>query len=341
MNYLSPTDAADFYASWMKLLHWVNETHRVVPPFPLPSGRQPIATEVAMVVRNALWANPMVLDDFVKHNPAKLSPAALAEVALWRHRVSGKFTLLQHRASGSVFLGPDGSEGGFEVVGISHPIADTLDDVPVFVLATLLPFRDRIVYDTFISSYPVRFGAGARRMMVEAYKKAKASGLILSQLPVPGASPSPKKRASKRAGAKVLPLEPKGSPLEDPAVLAFEAARIDPAHFGHREHLYVAWCYLRMLPVEDALARYMKGLREVVRVLGVPEKLHVTMTWGYLVLLAEAMHSMPGAPFDALMEANPRLLTGGKALLEEHWSAEELASPAARARFVLPRRRRK
>lgn len=290
-----------------------------------------------MEVRNAMWANPMVLDDFVRRNPAKLSPAALAEVGLWRHRVSGKFTLLDHRASGSVLLGPDGSEGGFEVLGLSHSLAETLPDVPVFVATTLLPFRGRIVYDSFIGSYPVRIDAGARRMMLEAYKKAKASGLILSQLPVPGASPSPKKRASKRAGAKVLPLKPKGSPLEDPAVLAFEAARIDPAHFGHREHLYVAWCYLRMLPVEDALARYMKGLREVVRVLGVPEKLHVTMTWGYLVLLAEAMHSMPGAPFDALMEANPRLLTGGKALLEEHWSAEELASPAARARFVLPR----
>ncbi len=31
--------------------------------------------------------------------------------------------------------------------------------------------------------------------------------------------------------------------LEDPRVVAFEAASVDPRAFGHREHLYVAFCY--------------------------------------------------------------------------------------------------
>jgi hypothetical protein len=56
------------------------------------------------------------------------------------------------------------------------------------------------------------------------------------------------------------------------------------------------------------------------------------------LLLADAMERTPDTSFDALMKANPRLLADGAALLAEHWSAADLASPQARARFVLPRR---
>jgi hypothetical protein len=41
----------------------------------------------------------------------------------------------------------------------------------------------------------------------------------------------------------------------DPAVEAFESACVDPQQFHHRDHLYVAWQYLRAMPLEDALAR--------------------------------------------------------------------------------------
>jgi hypothetical protein len=52
--------------------------------------------------------------------------------------------------------------------------------------------------------------------------------------------------------------------LSDPLVKAFEAGAVDPQAFGHREHLYVAWCYLKTLTLEDALARYVPRRRFVL-----------------------------------------------------------------------------
>jgi hypothetical protein len=96
--------------------------------------------------------------------------------------------------------------------------------------------------------------------------------------------------------------------ITDPLVSAFENASIEPARFRHREHLYVAWCYLRESSLEDALERYVRGLRALTSALGVPEKFHATLTWAYVTLLHAAMQRSPHASFDALLAENPALV---------------------------------
>jgi hypothetical protein len=127
--------------------------------------------------------------------------------------------------------------------------------------------------------------------------------------------------------------------LSDPLVKAFETASVDPAAFHHREHLYVAWCYLRVLSPEDALARYVHHLRNLAAALGVPHKFHATITWAYLVLLYDAMEGSPGASFEELVEKNPALFDHRAGTLYEYYQREQLDSAEARRRFVLPRGR--
>jgi hypothetical protein len=126
--------------------------------------------------------------------------------------------------------------------------------------------------------------------------------------------------------------------MTDPAVLAFESATVDPAAFRHRDHLYVAWCYLRALPLEEALARYVRHLRELTAALGVPHKFHATMTWAYVVLLHAAMERSPRATFDELLAENPTLADHRSGALYDHYDRAQLDSDAARRGFVLPRR---
>jgi hypothetical protein len=127
-------------------------------------------------------------------------------------------------------------------------------------------------------------------------------------------------------------------PTTDPLVDAFERATIDPTAFHHREHLYVAWCYLRALPLEEALARYVHHLRILAAALGAPQKFHATMTWAYVVLLDAAMRRAPHATFDELLSDNPALLDHRNGALYDHYARAELESDEARTRFVLPRR---
>lgn len=121
-------------------------------------------------------------------------------------------------------------------------------------------------------------------------------------------------------------------------VHAFETATVDPSTFHHREHLLVAWTYLRELSLEQALVRYVEHLRRLTVALGVPDKYHATITWTYVIALADAMAEYPQLDFDALVQACPQLLDHDGGVLAAHYDRDELLSARARERFVLPRR---
>lgn len=126
----------------------------------------------------------------------------------------------------------------------------------------------------------------------------------------------------------------------DPVVEAFERGEVR-SPFDHREHLRVAWGYLRAMRLEEALARFTAALQRVAAAKGVPGKYHATMTWGFLLALHEAMEETgPADDLEALLRARPDLLDHRTGVLLGHWTPEELGSPRARARFVLPRRAR-
>ena len=125
------------------------------------------------------------------------------------------------------------------------------------------------------------------------------------------------------------------SHLQDEWVVAFERATLDPARFDHRAHLYVAWCYLKELPLEQAVPRYVQHLQKLTRALNVPHKYHATITWAYLILLNDLMQA--DETFDALLERHPSLLDARSAL-RDCYDDRELFSDRARHHFVLPRR---
>jgi len=129
--------------------------------------------------------------------------------------------------------------------------------------------------------------------------------------------------------------------LNDPLVRAFEAGAVDGTNFHHRDHLYVAWCYLKDLPLEEVVPRYTKHLRNLACKLGVPQKYHATISWAYLILLDRAMHDpdLSNKDLDAVLKKYPSLLDRDRGMLAEYYDKAELNSPEARERFVLPRPR--
>lgn len=123
---------------------------------------------------------------------------------------------------------------------------------------------------------------------------------------------------------------------ENPGIEAFEALEIDPASFGHEAHLYVAWAYLRKMDLLHAIDRYRSALRRLTVKLGVPGKYHETITWFFLITVAERIQASPHADWDAFRQANPDLFKPNGAYLKAHYTSELLNSERARSGFALP-----
>jgi hypothetical protein len=108
-----------------------------------------------------------------------------------------------------------------------------------------------------------------------------------------------------------------------------------PAHFNHLGHLRLAWLQLRRHPFDQAVARTCALIRAYATHLGAPHKFHRTITEA-LLHLVRAAGAAQAASWSAWAGANPRLVERAADCLALHYSADRLASQAARDSFLAP-----
>jgi hypothetical protein len=128
--------------------------------------------------------------------------------------------------------------------------------------------------------------------------------------------------------------------LDDAALLrAFEAGTLPPSTFHHREHVRVAWLYLKREPPLTALARFAEGLQRFAAAQGHAGLYHETVTWAYLLLIRERMErDGTAATSEEFAGRNPDLLSWKPSILDRYYRAETLGSELARRVFVMPDR---
>jgi hypothetical protein len=117
---------------------------------------------------------------------------------------------------------------------------------------------------------------------------------------------------------------------------AFEAGRLEAFH--HRDHVRLAWVYLRDAPGPAGLERFVTGLQRFAAAAGKPGLYHETITWAFLLIVRERMARTPAASFADFSAANPDLLAWNPSILDRYYRPETLASDLARRVFVMPDR---
>jgi hypothetical protein len=107
--------------------------------------------------------------------------------------------------------------------------------------------------------------------------------------------------------------------------------------FGHREHLELAWNYLRFYPSDEAGEVMVAAIRHVARLHGAEGKYHETMTRAWLHLVAVHVKRWGADSFEVFLARNPDLLD--VRLIEHFYSREVILSEPARAAWTAPDQR--
>jgi hypothetical protein len=182
--HLNESEVARFYSIWFPLLHFVNQHRNVVPAFPKEWRNAGISPEVAVPVRDALWEDDALREAFIAENPARLSQDDLALVESWKYRIEDNFFIFRHLKKYTVFIDGSSPANAYGVQGITGPLEEIIGPyLPIYVKAVLIPFEDRIIYDSLLSSYPIHFGGGYRRSLKETYRDIQERGGITTRLP--------------------------------------------------------------------------------------------------------------------------------------------------------------
>ena len=117
----------------------------------------------------------------------------------------------------------------------------------------------------------------------------------------------------------------------------FENCTLSGADFHHRDHVKVAWLYLRGNSLVETLDRFSAGLKHLATANGKPNLYHETITWSYVFLVNERMKRGAGEQTWAeFVEANADLFDWQNNILKSYYQDATLRSELARSVFVFP-----
>jgi hypothetical protein len=121
-------------------------------------------------------------------------------------------------------------------------------------------------------------------------------------------------------------------------VKRFEECSLAPSELGHREHVQLAWAYMRTRSFEAASERFCTGLQRFACAQGKPDRFHATITWAYLTLVNERIHTRrASSDFARFTDENPDLFDQKTGALATYYDKATLDSETARRIFLLPR----
>jgi hypothetical protein len=116
---------------------------------------------------------------------------------------------------------------------------------------------------------------------------------------------------------------------------AFEDLSFPADLFHHREHIRVAWRYLKTFDATRAAEKMSEGIRRFANHHGATQKYHHTLTLAWMRLVAAALVETPeGYTFDQFLAAHLELKD--TKLLDKYYSKELLQTAAAREGWVEP-----
>ena len=120
------------------------------------------------------------------------------------------------------------------------------------------------------------------------------------------------------------------------SIEAFESGSIDADAFDHESHVYIAWLYLERYSVSEAIARFTAAIKRLTESLGQADKYHETITWFFMLLIAERRSLTGACDWLQFRRCNEDVCASPGAILNQYYSRDVLASVQARQSFMLP-----
>jgi hypothetical protein len=116
----------------------------------------------------------------------------------------------------------------------------------------------------------------------------------------------------------------------------FETDALPGDSFHHADHVRLAFAYLSLYPVLDALEKFSAALKRYAAARGKTQLYHETITHAYFFLIRERMARTAAPDWDDFAGRNPDLFLSKDGILTRYYRQSTLQSDLARSVFLFP-----
>jgi hypothetical protein len=179
---LPKEDIILFYKLYWSLLFYANSKIEKFRDITQPTDFRKKKPEEIKQLRDILFNRTELISSFIRENPFNFTPDELAIVESWKKQIRDKFFIVKHCSEYTIFMGGEPTRL-YGVVGLVSSFSEMFPNeyLPIMAETILLPFKDKIVYDSILETYNVSFGRHFRKSIEQEYKELEIKyGIITS-----------------------------------------------------------------------------------------------------------------------------------------------------------------
>jgi len=220
---LSEQEFEFFSSVFVSVLLYVNQKFELFPQINCTELFRGLNPEQRFSIHSKLYDNIKIIDEFLVENPDELTPEQLTVTSQFKRFVRGNFFVERFLSKYAIFI--DEKDHVYGVLGLTEPLNQMIDKsyLPLNIYTTLLPFKDKIIYDGIFKSRNILFGGGIKGELKEIYMSAKQCNRIIESLAKPSSTRRKKQTSNKALAPVINELKKSISKIslssDDPAIL--------------------------------------------------------------------------------------------------------------------------
>lgn len=169
---MSKVDVELFYKLYFGILEFTNRKYHVVPGLKIYQPKK-IDPRVLVDVIDKFWSKKdSIIREFTFANPFNFNDEEMEIVKDFKKGIRDLFIVMKYEENYTVFISKDSA---CMVKCITCNIDEIIpnEDLPAPANTTLLPFKNQIVFDSVLTSYPVKVSASIRENMIKEANNSK------------------------------------------------------------------------------------------------------------------------------------------------------------------------
>lgn len=178
---LTPKEYKEFLKTHLDLLFYVGHKKSVLSKDLNLKSFLNLGFQIKFKCRESLFEDESIIDEYITLNFEQLTTDQIKILSGFKNKIRSTFVIFKCLTNHAIFI--DTKDNKFYAVKALGDSFDTFfDNFPVSISTTLIPFKDKIIYDGFIQPSGVYYGPNITHAMNEDYKKAKRNKQILTTL---------------------------------------------------------------------------------------------------------------------------------------------------------------
>ena len=178
---LTDKEYKEFLKTHLDLLFYVGQQKNILSKDLNLKKFLNIDFQIKFECRESLNKDENIIDEYIASNFDHLTTDQIKILLGFKNKISSSFIIFKCLTNYAIFI--DTKDNKFYAVKALGDSFDTFfDSFPVNISTTIIPFKDKIIYDGFIQSSGVYYGRNMSETMNEDYKKAKLNKEILKSL---------------------------------------------------------------------------------------------------------------------------------------------------------------